>query len=590
MLKSFWCQQMKKRKEKKISYLSKLKPFYIKHLKWLILVVFLSIVYAGIAFLTPVLEGQMLAYFTSLDFEKIIWFASFLLGALILKQFVTNFWSMTVLHLNSKVEFTIRQTLVNSIMRLKTKNFDEINSGILVTRLSRDTTVLAEFFDNITDDLSTVLMNVAFVVYSLFINVWIGLFLLLNLLILYAFNTYELSFTKKLKKAYREKDEQVIGTYTEFIRGIRDVKILDAGENMQQKINDEQLNTINAFKKQQHMRRTLNRYRDALQYTLDFVFILLSCYLLFKNNLTVSSLFIVILYKKNLVAMIKSIANIRTQIIETEISTQRVFEIMDEKNYQSEKFGKVEIGNLNLPIKFENVEFYYKKDKKIFSDLNFEITPNTLNAFVGKSGEGKSTIINLLTKSYDLISGKILFGEHEINTLSENTLRKNISVVSQNPYLFNMSIKQNLLLANQNATNDEIIEACKKAYIHSFIASKPNGYDEIVGENGTQLSGGQRQRIAIARALLKKSNIILFDEATSALDNKSQSYIKKIIKTLSKDHTIILISHRFSTIYDADKIFVLNNHQIEAVGTHEKLLKNNSTYQELYLADEEDKK
>lgn len=203
-------------------------------------------------------------------------------------------------------------------------------------------------------------------------------------------------------------------------------------------------------------------------------------------------------------------------------------------------------------------------------------------AIVGKSGEGKSTILKLINKSYSTNDGEILIDNYNINTLSEETIKNNISIVSQSPYIFNLSIKENIKLANPQATDKEIEEVCKEAQLHDVIIEMQDGYDTIVGENEVILSGGQKQRLAIARALIKKSKIILFDEATSSLDNNNQEKIKNIIKSLSKDHTVIIVAHRLSTIIDSDCIFVLDNHGIIDSGTHNELIKKCLEYKNLY--------
>ena len=209
-----------------------------------------------------------------------------------------------------------------------------------------------------------------------------------------------------------------------------------------------------------------------------------------------------------------------------------------------------------------------------------------MTAIVGKSGEGKSSILKLINKSYNVDKGMILIDNIDINELSEKNIKDNMSIVSQAPYIFNLSIKDNIRLARPSATDEEIIEVCKKARIHDLIIEMEEGYDTVVGENGVILSGGQRQRIAIARALIKNSKIILFDEATSALDNSNQEKIKKIMKDLAKDHTVIIVAHRLSTIVDADNILVLSNHNIIAKGTHKDLIKKCDEYKKLYEIEE----
>ena len=196
--------------------------------------------------------------------------------------------------------------------------------------------------------------------------------------------------------------------------------------------------------------------------------------------------------------------------------------------------------------------------------------------------------MNLITAFYDIQKGKILLDGKNLKTLTEDSLRNAISVVPQSPYIFNLSIKENLKLANPSATDAEIEDACKKAYIHDFVETLPEKYNTVVGEGGVTLSGGQKQRLAIARAFLKDSKILLLDEATSAVDNASQSKIFEIINKTRKNHTIIIVAHRLSTIKNCDKIFVVDNHQIAAVGTHKQLMKTSEVYKSLYLNEEKE--
>ena len=263
------------------------------------------------------------------------------------------------------------------------------------------------------------------------------------------------------------------------------------------------------------------------------------------------------------------------------MSAQRVFDIITYESFSKEIYGDLNIKNIQGSIEFKNVKFKYDSNS-LFENLNFKINSNKMVAIVGKSGEGKSTILKLINKSYSANDGEILIDNYNINTLSEETIRNNISVVSQSPYIFNLSIKENIKLANPEATDKEVEEVCKKAQLHDVIVEMQDGYDTIVGENGVILSGGQKQRLAIARALIKKSKIILFDEATSSLDNNNQEKIKNIIKNLSKNHTVIIVAHRLSTIIDSDCIFVLDNHGIIDSGTHNELIKKCSEYKNLY--------
>lgn len=195
---------------------------------------------------------------------------------------------------------------------------------------------------------------------------------------------------------------------------------------------------------------------------------------------------------------------------------------------------------------------------------------------------GKTTIFNLLCKLYDIKSGEILIENENINDLDKDSIRGNITIISQEPYIFNLSIRDNLKLVKEDLTEDEMKEACKIACLDKFIETLPNKYDTILGENGVVLSGGQKQRLAIARAFVQKTKIILFDEATSALDNETQAEIQQAISNLKEEYTILIIAHRLSTIVNCDKIMILEDGKITDIGTHEELLRTSNTYQLLY--------
>ena len=266
---------------------------------------------------------------------------------------------------------------------------------------------------------------------------------------------------------------------------------------------------------------------------------------------------------------------------EFNLSATRIFDIFEDKKYEKESFGNKHLSKINGDFEFKNVTFKYSTNN-VLNNLNFKVNANETVAFVGKSGAGKTTIFNLLCKMYDKYEGLITIDGINIKELDKDSIRGNITIVSQNPYIFNMSIKDNLKLVKNNLTDKEMKEACKMACLDDFIESLPNKYDTIVGEGGINLSGGQKQRLAIARAFVQKTEIILFDEATSALDNETQAKIQQAIYNLQKEYTILIIAHRLSTIKSADRILVLDNGNIVGEGTHTKLLKTCKLYKELY--------
>lgn len=235
-------------------------------------------------------------------------------------------------------------------------------------------------------------------------------------------------------------------------------------------------------------------------------------------------------------------------------------------------------------IEFRNVTFKYSDDElEILKNFNLSIEKNKVTALVGRSGGGKSTIFNLLLRYFDTTNGEILLDNTNVLDFSEKSLSNNIAIIRQEPFLFNLSILDNFKIINNKITLKKVREYCKLSEIDDYIMSLPDKYDTIIGEGGINLSGGQKQRLAIARALMKESKILLLDEATSALDNVNQEKIKKVIFNLSKNHTVLVVAHRLSTIIDADVIHFLEDGKIKVSGTHEYLLNNSKDYKKLYL-------
>jgi subfamily B ATP-binding cassette protein MsbA len=262
---------------------------------------------------------------------------------------------------------------------------------------------------------------------------------------------------------------------------------------------------------------------------------------------------------------------------------RRILPVIDDiPEIQDHKDSKNLIIN-NGQIEFENINFKYSKNEdKILNSLNLNIPGGKMTALVGHSGAGKSTILNLIPRFYNAESGKIKIDEQPINDLTINSVRKNISLVSQDTTLFDDTIKNNIAYANLDASYEEIVEAGKFSFASEFIEKLPKKYDTVIGENGVRLSGGEKQRLSIARAILKKSPIILLDEATSSLDAETEDKIQKAISFLTKGRTTIVIAHRLSTILNSDKIYVIDHGKVVGEGKHDELLTSSEVYKNFY--------
>ena len=281
-------------------------------------------------------------------------------------------------------------------------------------------------------------------------------------------------------------------------------------------------------------------------------------------------------------APVRALAGINVGLNEGLAAARRIYALIDkeDKILEDKSLPILQISSGN--IIFQNVNFSYSDNSVILNNVNININGGSKTGIIGESGSGKSTILNLIPRFFDLTEGKILIDKQEINNVRLSSLRKAISIVSQDTILFDDTIKKNIAYAKKNATDAEIYKASKLAGIDNFVNSLENGYETLVGENGVKLSGGQKQRISVARAFLKNAPIILLDEATSSLDSDSEEKIKQALNELTKNKTTLIISHKLSTIITCEKIYVINKGKIIGEGTHLELVKNSAYYRNLY--------
>ena len=313
------------------------------------------------------------------------------------------------------------------------------------------------------------------------------------------------------------------------------------------------------------------------------IIIFVSAKLIIQNELEVNNFFSFLAAMMLAYQPVRSLATLNITIQQGLAGARNVLPIIDEiPEIKDEKDAK-NLNVINGKITFESVEFNYKKnDQKILKNISLDLPGKKMTALVGQSGAGKSTILNLIPRFYNISNGDIKIDSQSIYNSTLFSLRKNISLVSQETTLFDDTIKNNIAYANLDATENEIKEAARFSFAEEFIDKLPKKYDTLIGENGVRLSGGEKQRLSIARAILKKSPIILLDEATSSLDAETESKIQKAITYLTKGRTTIVIAHRLSTILNSDKIYVIDNGKIIGEGNHNELLNNSEEYKNFY--------
>ena len=300
------------------------------------------------------------------------------------------------------------------------------------------------------------------------------------------------------------------------------------------------------------------------------------------QGLTVGDITILVALTTRMYRPLMQLMDIHIEFIRSLALFNRIFNYLDMPIEIKNNVHALSPKQIKGDLSFNNVSFHYKEDTRILHDISFQVKEGETLAIVGPSGAGKSTLFNLIPRLYDVIGGEIKLDDYNIQELDLHFLRQNVGLVTQETYLFNASIRENLLYAKSDATQEELIKACKEANIHNFIMNLPDGYDTEVGNRGIKLSGGEKQRISIARVFLKDPKILILDEATSSLDSISEGLIQDALSSLIKNKTSLVIAHRLSTIISADKILVLDNGHIVERGTHQQLLENDGMYKLMY--------
>lgn len=477
--------------------------------------------------------------------------------------------------------------MYNKYQNLPAIAFEKAGVGELINRLSSDPDRVLDLLNQLVKMILKIIMALIIVVVSFKISIFIGIEITIFAIIMGIISAKYFPVIKSTQKEIKKESDKLIKRTTENLTGIREIKALGIKNNMINLINNDIDNYCNKSLKINRYESVYNGLNNMVYYVLQFIILLTCGYLFIKGHIVYSVLMMVHTYIWRIDEVAETLSSFGVNYNKVKVSLSRIDEVVNNKIFKDEIYGDINLNNPKGNVTFKNVSFKYtKKENLTLNNLSLDIKPNQKNAIVGRSGNGKTTIFNLLLRYFDVTNGKVLIDGVDIKDLTEESLRKTISCVRQNPFLFNMSIFENFKIVKPDITLKEVKEVCKRAYIDEYIESLPKKYNTIIGEGGINLSGGQKQRLAIARTLLLDTKIILFDEATSALDNESQKYIKMTIDDLTKDHTIIIIAHRLSTIIDADEILVIENGKLESKGTHKDLLKKSKVYKGLYENEE----
>ena len=514
---------------------------------------------------------------------------SFLLMYLFVEVF-GNCFSYLFSYLFNKIQTVISRNIGYDVfmktLRLPAYAFEKMSSGEIINRVTSDTEGLVYIFQKVISMLARIVSALLILVYIFMNSYIVGLEIIIFLFCYYFVVKHFTSTTKKLGEISKKESDKFSALTTESVRGIREIKTLgiinSVGKKMSKIVEKLTTSSIN------HTRE--NTIYDVVAMTMCAILevgAFITCAILAATNQVSIAFFIAMTYYiYRYTWIIESVTDFSKDLSKLLVSFKRIGDIVDNETYKPVEYGNVNLKKVKGVIEFKNVTFNYPDEGTILNNFSIKFEPNKKIAIVGASGGGKTTIFNLLTRIFDTTKGLITIDGVDIKKLNEESLRKNISIIRQDPFIFNLSIKDNFRVINEKITLKEIRKYCKLASIDDYIMSLPKKYNTVLGEGGVNLSGGQKQRIAIARTLLKKSKIILMDEATSALDNASQKVIKDSIDALAKDHTVLIVAHRLSTIIDSDEIYVISNGKVLDHGTHESLMKSCKYYQKLHTVED----
>lgn len=486
--------------------------------------------------------------------------------------------------MGAKMEGDMRRQLFDHYEKLSFSYYDQNNSGQMMSKLVSDLFDISEFAHHGPENLFISLIKIVGSFVFLFLINWrLAIPLLILVFVMFMFSMRQ---NKRMQETFmdnRKKIGDVNSSLQDTLAGIRVVQSF-ANENVERekfgKSNHAFLCSKNANYRCMGNFMGWNRFFQGMMYLVTLVF---GGWLIARGKMNAGDLAMYALYIGIFVSPIQILVELIEMMQKGFSGFRRFLEVMETEPEIVNAPDAEPLKNVKGEVSYEDVSFHYSDDETLVLDhISFKIPAGRSIALVGPSGSGKTTICSLLPRFYDAAGGRITVDGQDVRKLTLESLRNQIGLVQQDIYLFGGSIKENIAYGKPSASMDEIIDAAKKANIHDFIMSLPDGYDTFVGERGTRLSGGQKQRISIARVFLKNPPILILDEATSALDNESERWIQKSLEELSKNRTTITIAHRLSTIRNADEILVVADNGIAERGTHEELLARNGIYAHYY--------
>lgn len=561
---------------------------YLKNFKWwLMLALILTILTNLFSLIGPLISGYAIGAIEAgksrVNFNLIYKYAILLLLFYTVSSILSFILSILMIKIGKKIVFRLRKDCFEKLIILPVSYFDTNQTGDIISKMSYDIDTINT---SLSSDLISICTAMITVVGSLTMMIVISPLLVLVFVITIPisllFTRLMLKKTHKLFKLRSQSLGTLNGYVEEMITGNKTIQSYNQEKNVLavfDKLNETAVRA--AYKAEYYSSITGPGVNFVNNLSLSLICMFGSLMYIF-NKLTLSKISSFVLYSRKFSGPINEIANIFTDIQSALAAAERVFSLIDAVPEENDNNYETLAAEINGKIEFKTVSFGYSDDKSIINDLSFEVSPGSIIAIVGPTGAGKTTIVNLLMRFYDINEGNILLDSNSIYNIKRRDLRLAYAMVLQDTWLFEGTVSENIAYGKENVTKEEVEEVAKASYIHNFIRHLPDGYDTILSEDGINISKGQKQLLTIARAMLLDAKMLILDEATSNVDTRTELKIQEAMKKLMKDKTCFIIAHRLSTIKNADLILVVNNGNIVEKGNHQELLAKKGFYYELY--------
>ncbi|MBP3704755.1 MAG: ABC transporter ATP-binding protein [Clostridia bacterium] len=578
-----------KPKMKKTAILSRLLPYLMQNKLYLFMCIALTIGSNLLGLVGPYYSGLAIDSMElgtgKVDLSHVWLYGLIMLGLYAASAGLGYLLSRMMITISRRVVNTMRRDVFNKLTELPVGYFDTNQTGDILSRISYDIDTINT---SLSHDLVQVFASVVTVFGALFMMVSISPVLVIIFVVtvpLTFIMTKKITgFTRPLFRKRSAKLGELNGFVEEMISGQKTLRAYSQEENTIKKLDKQNDETVEAYYKAEYYGSMVGpsvNFVNNLSLSLVSMF---GAILFLNNGITIGNISSFVLYSRRFSGPINEVANIIGELQSAFSAAERVFRLLDEDPEPVDASTAIDMKAVDGDVTLEHVNFGYNKERQIIHDLSLHVPKGALIAIVGPTGAGKTTIINLLMRFYDVDSGEIKLDGHPVQELTRKSLRLNYSMVLQDTWLFNGTVYENIAYGNEEATREDVERVCKACNIHDYIMTLPEGYDTVLDDDGSNISKGQKQLMTIARAMLLESSLLILDEATSNVDTRTEQHIQRAMRTLMADKTCFVIAHRLSTIRNADMILVVRDGEIVERGTHDTLMDSDTFYKQLYNA------